>query len=147
MSWSPCHEKGTGRAEKGAWSSMWKLLATIDVRTAFLQVLRGRKQDGTVIIPPKLFQEMGITTPDEKWILEGPLYGTMTAPREWGDYWSEVLQKMRWGDRDQWRMSRTPAANLWRIEGWSEVRRLDMEVASSQSTWMMCWPRPSGNLA
>ena len=73
-----------------------------------------------MIIPPKLFQEMGITTPDEKWILEGTLYGTVTAPKEWGDYRDEVLQEMRWGDCDQWRMSRTPEANLWRIEEWSE---------------------------
>ena len=98
-------------------------LATVDVKTAFLQVPAGRKEDVTVITPPKLFQDLHIAEPGEKWVLEGTLYGTVTAPREWGDYRDEVMQKMRWGEREQWRVRRTPEANLWSLEEWSEGER------------------------
>ena len=70
----------------------------------------------TVVTPPRLFQDLGITEPGEKWVVEGTLYGTVTAPREWGDYRDEMMQKMRWGENLEWRLQRTLEANVWAVE-------------------------------
>lgn len=93
-------------------------LATVDVKTAFLQVPAGRKEDATIVMPPRLFVEWGIVPPDERWLVEGTLYGTVTAPKEWGTYRDEVLVALRWGPDREWRLEKTPEPNLWRMQQW-----------------------------
>lgn len=92
-------------------------LATIDVKTAFLQVPAGRKEDVTIVMPPRLFVEWGIVPADERWLVEGTLYGTVTAPKEWGTYRDEMLEALRWGPQSEWRLSRTGSRISGRCRG------------------------------
>ena len=96
-------------------------LATVDVSTAFLQVPPGQKKDTTVVIPPKLFREAGLATLDDRWLVRGTLYGTITAPREWGDHRDETLRALRWGENQEWSLGVTMEPHLWKVMKGGEV--------------------------
>ena len=96
-------------------------LASVDVSTAFLQVPPGQKKDTTVVVPPRLFQEAELVAPGERWLVKGTLYGTITAPREWGDHRDETLRAMRWGDAEEWSLAATLEPHLWEIRRAGQV--------------------------
>ena len=98
----------------------WKL-ASVDVSTAFLQVPPGQKKDTTVVVPPRLFREAGLVKEEDRWLVRGTLYGTITAPREWGDHRVDTLAVLRWGERKEWRLRKTLEPNLWEVVRDEEV--------------------------
>ena len=137
------------------WAALQgKSLATVDVATAFLQVPGGGKKDTTVVIPPKLFSEAGCCDSRQRWLMEGTLYGTTTAPREWGDHRDYTLERMRWGSHDQWRLRRTSEPNIWAMEqcvsdqwdgcGFLAVYVDDILIAASESAITEFLPRLTG---
>ena len=93
----------------------WSLV-TVDVKTAFLQVPQEERKDVTVVNPPRLFQDAGVTAAGEQWIVQGTLYGTITAPKEWGAYRDRMMAEMVWGEQGEWRLVKLPEANVWAIE-------------------------------
>ena len=93
----------------------WSLV-TVDVKTAFLQVPQEERKDVTVVNPPRLFQDAGVTAAGEQWIVQGTLYGTITAPKEWGAYRDRMMAEMVWGEQGEWRLVNLPEANVWAIE-------------------------------
>ena len=131
------------------WAALQgKSLATVDVATAFLQVPGGGKKDTTVVIPPKLFSEAGCCDSRERWLMEGTLYGTTTAPREWGDHRDYTLERMRWGSHDQWRHEVNGVSMLPRVEVPEEEGEPSLEMVrraqavTGEVLWVASHTRP-----
>ena len=55
--------------------------SSLDMRTAFLNVLV-QKSDKTMLIvkPPKILEDLNLSTPGERWIVDKALYGLTTSP-------------------------------------------------------------------
>ena len=93
----------------------WSLV-TVDVKTAFLHIPQEERKDVTIVNPPRLFQDAGVTAAGEQWIVQGTLYGTIAAPKEWGAYRDRMMAEMVWGEQGEWRLVKLPEANVWAIE-------------------------------
>ena len=83
---------------KCALSPEW-VLASVDVRTAFLQApLLEQQRDGrrliTVVRVPSILRETGVTT-CRFWRVQKALYGLASAPRSWSNYRDKVLSELQ----------------------------------------------------
>ena len=77
-----------------AFRSEWAL-ASVDVRTAFLQAPlleqeRGGKRLVTIVRVPSILRETGVTA-CKFWRVQKALYGLASAPRSWSNYRDKVL--------------------------------------------------------
>ncbi|CAE7196678.1 RE1 [Symbiodinium microadriaticum] len=75
------------------------VLASVDVRTAFLQApLLEQQREGkrliTIVRVPSILRETGVTT-CKFWRVQKALYGLASAPRSWSNYRDKVLSELR----------------------------------------------------
>ena len=91
-------------------------LGSIDVAGAFLQAPRREKATLTVVQPPKLLQQLQITKPHEKWLVNCALYGFVESPADWANHRNDSMKKMKWekGKYEYW-LERTPEQHLWKV--------------------------------
>ena len=69
--------------------------SSLDVRTAFLNA-PVQKSDKTVLIvkPPKILEDLQLSTSGERWIVDKALYGLTTSPRDWSRHRDSILKSM-----------------------------------------------------
>ena len=86
----PCTLRETMiRAVLGHTAMMsWGITLT-DIKTVFLHALRPPPPKGTeevIVVPPKIFVQAGICSPDERWRVRRALYGFQTSPALWAGH-------------------------------------------------------------
>ena len=96
----------------------WRL-ATVDVKTAFLQAPRRQTITTTYVNPPAILREAGILRhPGERWKVTGALYGLLESPKDWADYRDKEMTKAKWCDNGyQLELKQTPEPHLWQVLG------------------------------
>eukprot|EP00439_Symbiodinium_sp_Y106_P055609 s1913_g7.t1 len=105
---------------RAALDSSWEL-ASVDVRTAFLQAplmemqYEGR-QKVTVVKVPSILRELGITGA-KYWRVKKALYGLASAPKSWSLHRDRVLARLDipCGDRTLKLVRMPEDANLWHV--------------------------------
>ena len=92
-------------------------LGSIDVAGAFLQAPRREKATLTVVQPPRLLQQLNITEPNEKWLVNCALYGFVESPADWANHRNQSMENMTWENEEQrfW-LERTPEQHLWKVK-------------------------------
>eukprot|EP00435_Cladocopium_sp_Y103_P069220 s75_g32.t3 len=92
-------------------------IGSIDVTGAFLQAPRRQKATVSIVQPPRLLHQLGITKGDEKWRVNCALYGFVESPADWANFRDAELERMTWdeGDWHYW-LERTPEQHLWKVK-------------------------------
>jgi len=91
-------------------------LGTIDVAGAFLQAPRRAQDRITIVEPPVLLQQMGITQPGERWKVACALYGFTESPADWAHHRDQGMRRMMWQcGEEKLRMEETPEKHVWKI--------------------------------
>lgn len=91
--------------------------ATIDVKGAFLQAPR-RTATSRVTIgePPPILVTMGLTKPNERWVIKHALYGLQESPGDWGYHRDKKLVAAQWQLQGcNYRMVQTAERHVWKI--------------------------------
>ncbi|CAE7249905.1 GIP [Symbiodinium sp. CCMP2592] len=87
-----------------------------DVKNAFLLALIPPEEGAHILLrPPKVLEEMGITSPDELWEVTRAIYGLRQSPRWWSMHRDKVLSQAVWnGPHGTTRLRQsTVESNLW----------------------------------
>ena len=102
---------------KMASISQWAL-ATIDVKTAFLNAPAAHDRGTVVVQPPRIFQEAEVLQDsNELWLVKKALYGLVTSPRDWCDHRDEKIKAFKWeSEGRQVRVQSTPQADIWLLQ-------------------------------
>lgn len=91
--------------------------ATIDVKGAFLQAPR-RTATTRVTIgePPPILVAMGLTKPNERWVIKHAPYGLQESPGDWGYHRDKKLVAAQWQLQGcSYRMVQTAERHVWKI--------------------------------
>ena len=103
-------------------------LASVDVKTAFLQAAR-RETPGrvTLIQPPGMMvRDSGLLKdgPREMWQVTGAMYGLLESPKDWSVHRDRVMSPICWTSStgDLCRLEPTGESHLWKVSS-SEERR------------------------
>ena len=97
--------------------SRWSL-ATIDVKTAFLNAPAAHDRGIVVVQPPRIFQEAEVLEdPKELWLVKKALDGLVTSPRDWCDHRDGKIKNFQWERRGRRvRVQSTPQADIWLVQ-------------------------------
>ena len=97
--------------------NQWSL-ATLDVKTAFLNAPAAHERGTIIVQPPRIFQEAEVlTNPKELWLVKKALYGLVTSPRDWCDHRDGKIKEFRWNRRGRpVRVQATPQTDIWLIQ-------------------------------
>ena len=102
-------------------------LGSIDVSGAFLQAPRRQTDVVTVVQPPRLLQQLGIITSQERWKVLCALYGMVESPADWAVYRDGRMECMTWNwNGSKYWLERTPEQHLWKVK-----RQLDDQVETA----------------
>ena len=98
----------------------WSLFGT-DIRVAFLNAPKRDVSKITAMEIPRVFRQLGLSAPDEVWIIEKALYGLVTSPKDWGLHRDQTLPSISWrrrrdGVEFKGNFVKTPDENVWRLE-------------------------------
>ena len=92
--------------------------SSLEVRTAFLNA-PVQKADRTMLIvkPPKILEDLQLSAPGERWIVDKALYGLTTSPRDWSRHRDNILRTLPISSHlGVLRLSQCRADdNLWKI--------------------------------
>ena len=99
------------KAAQSSWA-----LSTIDVTGAFLQAPRRGKGVTTIVKPPALLTQMGLTEEGEVWKVGCALYGFVESPSDWAAYRDQGLRAMKWSMTDgrMARLEATAERHVWK---------------------------------
>ena len=99
-------------------------IGSIDVTGAFLQAPRRQKATTSIVQPPRLLHQLGITKTDERWRVNCALYGFVESPADWAACRDAELEKMTWeeGDWFYW-LERSPEQHLWKVKKAKKMRK------------------------
>eukprot|EP00913_Durusdinium_trenchii_P004009 g3713.t1 len=97
--------------------NQWSL-ATLDVKTAFLNAPAAHERGTVIVQPPRIFQEAGVlTNPKELWLVKKALYGLVTSPRDWCDHRDGKIKDFRWDRQGKpVRVQATPQTDIWLMQ-------------------------------
>ncbi|CAE6966844.1 GIP [Symbiodinium sp. CCMP2592] len=87
-----------------------------DIKNAFLLAPIPSEEGARILLrPPKVLEEMGITTPGELWEVTRAIYGLRQSPRWWSIHRDSVLTEATWyGPRGRTKLQQSSVeANLW----------------------------------
>ena len=114
-----------------------------DVSNAFLlaPIPEGAK-NRILLRPPRILEQMQITSEGELWLIERAVYGLRQSPKWWGDFRDNTLRTSSWsGDKGPTRfVQSTVEGNVWKIMtetgevvGFAIIYVDDIMILSTQS--------------
>ena len=102
---------GVHAAALRSWS-----IGTVDVKGAFLQAPRRQGSRLSATEPPALLRAMGLTQPQELWLVHQALYGFVESPADWAIYRDQQVKAMRWDHGcGHYQLKPTGEPHLWKL--------------------------------
>ena len=114
---APLYQDSAGQPSLEIRDLMSSGTLDVDALIARLQSSPNKKFKIVVVSPPKILTKLGLTEPDEKWIVVKALYGLAQAPRAWAVHRDRLLRDIAWvhdGITYSLRQCQSDE-NLWRI--------------------------------
>ena len=92
-------------------------VGSLDVTGAFLQAPRRQSDVTTIVQPPRLLQQLGIISSQEKWRVACALYGMVESPADWAVFRDGKMKLIRWvwNGVTYW-LQKTPEQHLWKVK-------------------------------